>query len=132
MRGDSSRLIFQVYIRGHDVALGVDQVSGTLNSNGGTSTVQPRVETRKFLDTPQGTTVDGVLKYNVNGKWLTLSQASDYFTRSAYLLSFEFDQTCNPDQQYLLNIKGITVDGNSVLVPTLKFEPYSETIQTFD
>lgn len=134
--GESSPLIFQVYVGvyagGEDVVLGVNQAFGTLDTNGRTVTEKAQVQYRPFLDMPQGVNVDGRLRYNVNGAWLSFADAAPYFSRPGYSLIFRFDQECDPGANYQLAITGLTVNGHALLVPRVDFKPYSEWVFTFD
>jgi len=132
VRGDASRLVFEVYVRGHEVDLGVNQAIGMLETKERSTTAMAIVEPRKFLDMPPGTNIDGKLRYNVNGAWLSFAEASSYFTRTAYMMEFDFDQTCNPDANYRLTITGLTAEDHALIVPPVDFVPFSETVPTFD
>ena len=132
VRGESFGLIFQVYVRGKEVVLGVDQSLGTLETKGRSTTAKAQVQSRKYADMPPGTKVDGELRYNVNGSWLSFAEASPHFSRVAYELQYVFDQACDPDADYRLTISGITIDGRALHLPPVDFAPYSEIVPTFD
>jgi len=132
VRGETFGLIFQVYVRGKEVVLGVDQSLGTLETKGRTTTAKAQVQSRKFADMPPGTKVDGQLRYYVNGSWLSFAEASPHFSRIAYELVYVFDQACDPDADYRLSITGITIDGRAPHLPPVDFVPYSEIVPTFD
>jgi len=121
---NNGKLIFTMLIGSKVDGLEVDRTTGTLQAEGRSTTAKAQVQSRTFLDMPQGTIVDG--------SWLSFADASRHFSRPAYLVTFSFDQTCNVDAQYRLTIDGVTINGRALQVPPIEFAPYSETVPAID
>ncbi len=125
-------LIFQVFVASRDDDLNPDHAQGGLESKRGSGHSLARVQARQFLDLPPGTSVDGKLRYYVDGSWVPFAEAAPRFTRNGYSLAFGFDQICDPDASYRLAITGITRRGRAVLVPAVDLSPRSDPASTID
>jgi len=132
VRGPSHMLIFQVLVVSKDDDLNPDQAQGGLEGKVEAAHALARVQVRSFLDMPPGINVNGKLRYDVDGSWVSFAEAAPHFTRKAYALAFGFDQDCDPDARYRLSVTGITRNGRAVLVPTVDFAPRREAVSPID
>ena len=131
-RGESSALVFQVYVGGKDVVLGFDQTLGMLEVNERSLTVKPQIQYKQFEDMPPGISVDGELRWDVNGSLHSYVEALPFFLHPGYMLEFNFNQKCDPDSHYRLTITGITSNSSAILVHPVDFFPYGEFLSKFD
>lgn len=131
-RGDTGKMIFEVYVRTHSTPIEFEHVAGRLEGAGRAVQVEGRAERREYLDLPAPSLIDGQFRYPVDGAWLTLPQASRFYTRPAYLITLTFEQECDPDQKYRLSLSGISQAGAPLAVPSVEFAPFSEAIPNFD
>ncbi len=131
-RGSAHRLLFQVYVGAIAGILGAEQAVGVLQVEGASMLASATVTPVSFSTLPAGTLIGGTLRWDVDGAWLGFAQAAPHFERAGYLLTFAFQQTCNPDAHYQLALMGLTLDGSALAVPAVQFEPFREVLPKVD
>jgi hypothetical protein len=111
-----SPMTFRVFVSGDGVA--VDKPSGILQVSGQSITEAATLQSTQILggihDAPPGATpVDP-------------QSPTPRYQIPRWDLTFVFKQQCDPSLQYQLTVRGITINGRQIQVPSVDFDPYTE------